>query len=43
VGTASLTLYFAVTYTVQRFVLQWRAQKLTDTGQQDASVPTARS
>jgi hypothetical protein len=35
-GTASLTLYFAVTYTVQRLILQWRAQKLTDTG-----APTA--
>jgi hypothetical protein len=43
VGTASLTLYFAVTYAVQRLVLQWRAQKLTDVAQQDASVPTARS
>jgi hypothetical protein len=39
VGTASLTLYFAVTYAVQRLVLQRRAQKLTDTGAPAADAP----
>jgi hypothetical protein len=39
VGTASLTLYFAVTYTIQRLVLQWRAQKLTDTGAPSTDTP----
>jgi hypothetical protein len=43
VGTASLTLYFAVTYTVQRLVLQRRAQRITAAGQQDARTPTTRS
>jgi len=28
VGTASLTLYFAVTYAIQGVVLQWRAQRI---------------
>ncbi len=27
-GTASLTLYFAVTYTIQRLILQARAQRI---------------
>jgi len=27
-GTASLTLYFAVTYAIQGVVLQWRAQRI---------------
>ena len=27
-GSASLTLYFAVTYTIQRFILQAKAQRL---------------
>jgi len=31
-GTASLTLYFAVTYTIQRVVLQWRVQRMTEAG-----------
>jgi hypothetical protein len=31
-GTASLTLYFAVTYAVQRVILDWRVQRLTGAG-----------
>jgi hypothetical protein len=31
-GTASLTLYFAVTYAIQRVVLQWRVQRMADAG-----------
>jgi hypothetical protein len=29
-GTASLTLYFAVTYTIQRFILQAEAQRIAN-------------
>jgi hypothetical protein len=29
-GTASLTLYFAVTYTIQRFILQAKAQRIAN-------------
>lgn len=32
-GTASLTLYFAVTYTIQRFILQAKAQRIAGTPQ----------
>jgi hypothetical protein len=34
-GTASLTLYFAVTYTIQRFILQAKAQRIADGSHQD--------
>ena len=37
IGTASLTLYFAVTYAIQRLILQARAQRIADSGQQDVS------
>jgi hypothetical protein len=37
IGTASLTLYFAVTYTIQRLILQARAQRIAASPQQDAS------
>ncbi|HLN69574.1 MAG TPA: hypothetical protein VK280_20175 [Streptosporangiaceae bacterium] len=41
-GTASLTLYFAVTYTIQRLILQARAQHLA-AGPQDIENPGART
>jgi hypothetical protein len=37
-GTASLTLYFAVTYAVQRVILDWRVQRIAD-----ASGPGAKA
>jgi len=37
-GTASLTLYFAVTYTIQRLILQAKAQRLADAPQRDISA-----
>lgn len=39
-GSASLTLYFAVTYTIQRVILQARAQRIATGGQQDVGTPT---
>ena len=38
-GTASLTLYFAITYTIQRFILQAKAQRIADSPHQDVSDP----
>ena len=38
-GTASLTLYFAVTYTIQRFILQAKAQRIADGPHQDVGNP----
>ncbi len=38
-GTASLTLYFAVTYTIQRFILQAKAQRIADGPHQDVGDP----
>jgi hypothetical protein len=38
-GTASLTLYFAVTYTIQRFILQAKAQRLANSPRQDVGDP----
>ena len=38
-GTASLTLYFAVTYTIQRLILQAKAQQLAAAPEQDISDP----
>jgi hypothetical protein len=42
-GTASLTLYFAVTYTIQRFILQAKAQRLADSPHQDVGDPGTRT
>ncbi len=42
-GTASLTLYFAVTYTIQRFILQAKAQRIANSRRQDVSDPGART
>ena len=42
-GTASLTLYFAVTYTIQRLILQTKAQRLADSPQRDTSDPGPRT
>ena len=42
-GTASLTLYFAVTYTIQRFILQAKAQRIADAPRQDAGDPGTRA
>jgi hypothetical protein len=39
-GNASLTLYFAVTYTIQRFILQAKAQRIANSPQQDATDPS---
>jgi hypothetical protein len=38
-GSASLTLYFAVTYTIQRFILQAKAQRIADGPRQDVGTP----
>jgi hypothetical protein len=38
-GTASLTLYFAVTYTIQRFILQAKAQRIVDGRRRDVGDP----
>ena len=40
-GSASLLLYFGVTFTIQRLILMARAQRIADTSPQRASVPTA--
>ena len=40
-GTASLTLYFAVTYAVQALILQWRVQRIAATSPQDVGTRTA--
>jgi hypothetical protein len=37
-GTASLTLYFALTYTIQRFILQAKAQRIADSPHQDTRI-----
>ena len=42
-GTASLTLYFAVTYTIQRLILQAKAQRIAASRQQDISDPGTRT
>jgi hypothetical protein len=42
-GTASLTLYFAVTYTIQRLILQAKAQRIANSPRQDVSDPGART
>jgi hypothetical protein len=42
-GTASLTLYFAVTYAIQRLILQARAQRIAGTPQQDIREPGTRT
>lgn len=42
-GTASLTLYFAVTYTIQRLILTARAQRLPGTADTDLSGPGHRT
>ena len=42
-GTASLTLYFAVTYTIQRLILQARAQRIASAPQPDLVGPGART
>ena len=42
-GSASLTLYFAVTYTIQRFILQAKAQRIADGPRQDVRDPGTRA
>ena len=42
-GSASLTLYFAVTYVIQRLILQARAQRIATNSQQDVGAPTGSS
>jgi hypothetical protein len=42
-GTASLTLYFAVTYTIQRLILQAKAQRIENSPQQDITDPGTRT
>jgi threonine/homoserine efflux transporter RhtA len=42
-GTASLTLYFAVTYTIQRLILQAKAQRLADAPQRNIKDPGTRA
>ena len=38
-GTASLTLYFAVTYTIQRLILQAKADRIANSPQQNVTDP----
>ena len=38
-----LTLYFAVTYTIQRFILQAKAQRIADGPYQDVGDPGTRA
>ena len=40
-GSASLLLYFGVTFTIQRLILQARAQRIADTSPQHTGAPTA--
>ena len=40
-GSASLLLYFGVTFTIQRLILIARAQRITDTTPQRTGAPTA--
>jgi hypothetical protein len=40
-GTASLLLYFGVTFTIQRFILAARARRIADTSPQNTGAPTA--
>ena len=42
-GTASLTLYFAVTYTIQRLILQAKAQRLAASPEQGVNDPGSRT
>jgi hypothetical protein len=42
-GTASLTLYFAVTYTLQRLILQAKADRIANSPQQDVADPGTRT
>jgi len=39
--TASLLLYFGVTFTIQRLILQARARRIADTSPQHTRAPTA--
>ena len=40
-GSASLLLYFGVTFTIQRLILTARAQRIADASPQHTSAPTA--
>ncbi|MGH3199310.1 MAG: hypothetical protein ACRDOH_14445 [Streptosporangiaceae bacterium] len=40
-GSASLLLYFGVTFTIQRLIIQARAQRIADASPQNTGVPTA--
>jgi len=40
-GSASLLLYFGVTFTIQRLILMARAQRIADTSPQRTGAPTA--
>jgi hypothetical protein len=40
-GSASLLLYFGVTFTIQRLILQARARRIADTSPQHTGAPTA--
>jgi hypothetical protein len=42
-GTASLTLYFAVTYTIQRLILQAKAQRIAASPPQNINAPGSRA
>jgi len=39
-GSASLVLYFAVTYTIQRFILRAKAQRIAEAPRPDANART---
>jgi hypothetical protein len=40
-GTASLLLYLGVTFTIQRLILQARAQRIPGASPQNTGAPTA--
>jgi len=40
-GSATLLLYFGVTFTIQRLILQARAQRIADASPQRTGAPTA--
>lgn len=40
-GSASLLLYFGVTFTIQRLILAARARRIADTSPQNTGAPAA--
>ncbi len=42
-GSASLVLYFALTYTIQRLILQAKAQRIAGAPRQDVGDPSTHA